>query len=290
MARTGIDLNARRVLGLAKRVPALLLGALFLFCLAARAAPAGDVSATLAESLFAEGHWQECRVEAARRLALDPADMDAAYLRAAAERRCGLDSTAALRAVHENPATSALTRQRAACELGRAVWQAGNTGAALSLFQEVFDTAQCRDVFLEAACSISLILRDDRRLASEHKGLKAQVRTCREFFTPELWKSCDPRPQRSNRSARPVEWLIRLYQTQVSPALGTRCSLAPSCSAYALQALRRHGLLGLSIYADRAYCEPRLVTRRDRLIESNGVRRIADPLDDHDWWLRGVPP
>ncbi len=45
-------------------------------------------------------------------------------------------------------------------------------------------------------------------------------------------------------SARVVAGLpIRLYQRLVSPALGQRCKYHPSCSAYALQAIRTYGIL-----------------------------------------------
>ena len=36
--------------------------------------------------------------------------------------------------------------------------------------------------------------------------------------------------------------LIRVYQWTVSPWLGRCCRFEPSCSAYWLEALRRHGL------------------------------------------------
>ena len=36
---------------------------------------------------------------------------------------------------------------------------------------------------------------------------------------------------------------IRLYQRVISPALGRRCKYHPSCSAYALQAVRTYGIL-----------------------------------------------
>lgn len=35
--------------------------------------------------------------------------------------------------------------------------------------------------------------------------------------------------------------LIRIYQTLVSPWLGSHCRFAPSCSAYAREAIDRHG-------------------------------------------------
>ncbi|MBI2384022.1 MAG: membrane protein insertion efficiency factor YidD [Gammaproteobacteria bacterium] len=36
---------------------------------------------------------------------------------------------------------------------------------------------------------------------------------------------------------------IRLYQRLLSPLLGPRCRFHPSCSHYALEAIRRHGAL-----------------------------------------------
>lgn len=41
---------------------------------------------------------------------------------------------------------------------------------------------------------------------------------------------------------QPFILLIRLYQLLVSPLLGPRCRYYPTCSTYAQQALRQHGL------------------------------------------------
>ncbi|MCK0113479.1 membrane protein insertion efficiency factor YidD [Ornithinimicrobium sp. F0845] len=41
--------------------------------------------------------------------------------------------------------------------------------------------------------------------------------------------------------ALPLIWLVRAYQVLVSPLLGPSCKFYPSCSAYALTALRRYG-------------------------------------------------
>ena len=40
-----------------------------------------------------------------------------------------------------------------------------------------------------------------------------------------------------------ISVLIRAYRTAVSPLLGSCCRFAPSCSAYADEAVRRHGLV-----------------------------------------------
>jgi len=37
-------------------------------------------------------------------------------------------------------------------------------------------------------------------------------------------------------------FLIRIYQLGLSPLLGARCRFYPSCSAYTLEAIERHGV------------------------------------------------
>lgn len=51
---------------------------------------------------------------------------------------------------------------------------------------------------------------------------------------------------------------IRFYRLAVSPLIGPRCRYEPTCSAYALAALERHGLLkGLWLAAGRILrCHP----------------------------------
>ena len=39
----------------------------------------------------------------------------------------------------------------------------------------------------------------------------------------------------------PLIFLIRLYQLLISPLLGSRCRFHPTCSAYAIESLKRHG-------------------------------------------------
>lgn len=37
--------------------------------------------------------------------------------------------------------------------------------------------------------------------------------------------------------------LIRFYQTAISPMLPPRCRFVPTCSQYALEAVRKHGAI-----------------------------------------------
>jgi len=48
---------------------------------------------------------------------------------------------------------------------------------------------------------------------------------------------------RPSAAARMLMALITGYRRFISPLLGPRCRFAPSCSAYALEAVREHGAL-----------------------------------------------
>ncbi|MFZ9035823.1 MAG: membrane protein insertion efficiency factor YidD [Francisellaceae bacterium] len=56
----------------------------------------------------------------------------------------------------------------------------------------------------------------------------------------------------------PFIFLIRSYQILISPFLGTRCRFYPSCSQYALEAIKLHGLrIGLWLMVKRLVkCHP----------------------------------
>jgi putative membrane protein insertion efficiency factor len=53
-------------------------------------------------------------------------------------------------------------------------------------------------------------------------------------------------------------FLIRAYQLALSPLLGRHCRYHPTCSAYAREAIEKHGLLkGVSLGARRLLrCHP----------------------------------
>ncbi|HLY71436.1 MAG TPA: membrane protein insertion efficiency factor YidD [Puia sp.] len=40
----------------------------------------------------------------------------------------------------------------------------------------------------------------------------------------------------------PFVLLIKLYQVTLSPLLGSKCRFTPSCSQYAIEALRKYGI------------------------------------------------
>ena len=61
-----------------------------------------------------------------------------------------------------------------------------------------------------------------------------------------------------NISIFPFLLLIKIYQSLISPILGPSCRFTPTCSQYAKEALKKHGLLkGLYLTLNRlSSCHP----------------------------------
>lgn len=59
-------------------------------------------------------------------------------------------------------------------------------------------------------------------------------------------------------SKHALVFLIRAYQIGISPLIGPSCRFYPSCSEYAIQAIRRHGAVrGVRLTAGRLLrCHP----------------------------------
>jgi len=70
---------------------------------------------------------------------------------------------------------------------------------------------------------------------------------------------------------------IRAYQLVLSPAFGPRCRYAPSCSDYAIQAVRDYGILrGLVLAGWRLLrCNPLSAGGLDPVSAQRLFRRIA---------------
>ncbi len=58
--------------------------------------------------------------------------------------------------------------------------------------------------------------------------------------------------------AWPLLLLVQIYRYTISPLLGANCRFEPTCSSYAIEALRRHGAFrGTVLAAQRiARCHP----------------------------------
>jgi putative membrane protein insertion efficiency factor len=54
--------------------------------------------------------------------------------------------------------------------------------------------------------------------------------------------------------SRLLVWFLRAYQLVLSPMLGQNCRFYPSCSNYAIEALKVHGAARGSLLAARRVC------------------------------------
>lgn len=90
---------------------------------------------------------------------------------------------------------------------------------------------------------------------------------------------------RSSLAARVLTLPVLAYRRWVSPALGPRCRFYPSCSAYAVEALQRHGALrglGLAIWR-LLRCHPFHPGGYDPVPEPRARRHDAPRSGDARW-------
>ncbi|MFH1139910.1 MAG: membrane protein insertion efficiency factor YidD [Pseudomonadota bacterium] len=93
--------------------------------------------------------------------------------------------------------------------------------------------------------------------------------------------------RRVQPSPGPVGALVRLYQDRLrtfrSPE--SECPSHPSCSAYTLQALEKHGtLMGVFMFVDRLWRETR-TAGTPPFVYAGGRKLHFDPLELNDYWL-----
>ncbi len=78
---------------------------------------------------------------------------------------------------------------------------------------------------------------------------------------------------------------IRFYQDHISPIDGARCPMHPTCSAYARQAVEKHGpLIGWIMAMDRLVRCGRDEVRLSRHVIINGRDKVLDPVENNDFW------
>jgi putative membrane protein insertion efficiency factor len=86
-------------------------------------------------------------------------------------------------------------------------------------------------------------------------------------------------------SSRVAASVVRFYQQVLSPVDGDRCRMQPTCSEYAIHAIRKHGaLMGVILAADRMMREGEEIQRSLPAHTSKGLRYL-DPLGANDFWM-----
>ncbi len=78
---------------------------------------------------------------------------------------------------------------------------------------------------------------------------------------------------------------IALHQNFISHVDGDRCRMRPSCSAYSLQALQKHGVYaGLVLTSDRLLHELDEWQVSPILINKDNSVYVSDPVENNDFW------
>jgi hypothetical protein len=94
----------------------------------------------------------------------------------------------------------------------------------------------------------------------------------------------------ANPLGLPLTWFVQVYRATVSRVDGDRCPSYPSCSAYALEAVAKHGpFLGAALTAGRLVSEADEAAFSPRIFVGGGWKVYA-PVENDLAFLRGGPP
>ena len=77
---------------------------------------------------------------------------------------------------------------------------------------------------------------------------------------------------------------VRFYQDYLSPVIGERCPMYPSCSAYSIEAITKHGFfIGFAMTVDRLIHESNEMDIAP-IVKIKDQYRYYDPLEYNDFW------
>jgi len=243
----------------------------------------------LATDLFEKGEWALCKRECSRALHTETASIERfQLLRTMSAVRLKADPTQTADQFYEiirdnrDVQVSAI----AAYEAGRLDWLLGKPEQALESFSFAFQTTTNKALFLRSSCSAYLLLKDHSDLKNGREDLISQISTSRDQWYGALFKEC-AKPDPEKDLPKTPNWIIRFYRSQISPAIGNRCTLEPSCSEYFHQAHQHHGLKSFPMIADRFFREPEVSNqKKDPVITESGQIRYRDPIENHDFWMK----
>lgn len=243
----------------------------------------------LAAELMEEGNWEGAQRESQRALLQAPNNPVARLIGLVASVRLAHDLPATLQGLEDlaNHASSSSVRTMAAYEAGRILIASGDWSRAYEWLKQVFLNTSTSTLFLKSGCTLSLLVQKRPELGPSNLSLKMQLFSCETLWDARLRQKCalSPPPQRMEIFAMPGKAIVAFYKSYISPAIGARCSIEPSCSRYFLEASHTHGLMAFPILADRLVREPSVVAAARQTVFIEKRRRIADPLNAHDFWM-----
>jgi len=78
---------------------------------------------------------------------------------------------------------------------------------------------------------------------------------------------------------------ILLYRKYISPVIGDRCPMYPSCSQYSAEAFSKHGtIMGIVMTCDRLIRCGRDEIKLSPAVFYEGEKYCYDPVDNNDFW------
>ncbi|MBU2226603.1 MAG: membrane protein insertion efficiency factor YidD [Proteobacteria bacterium] len=133
--------------------------------------------------------------------------------------------------------------------------------------------AICGGAFLLASLLwVQIVLADENLLRGPRKAVRATA------------QAAEPAAGKQGIGEDIAAAPVRFYQRFLAPHWGRRCSYYPSCSNYALLAIRKHGaLVGSIMTFDRLQHESN-EARYSPLIRTGSEIRVYDPLENNDYW------
>jgi putative component of membrane protein insertase Oxa1/YidC/SpoIIIJ protein YidD len=275
------SINRKIAFFLQNGIPMMFVGMLF-FCSA--------YSQELAYQLADEKKWNACLREC-QRIKIEHGEMAPSRIHLLdifcriqmnkEDKNKLLEQLSLLKTRTDNPETAA----SASFEMGRLLWSQHRDLEALDSFAFSFQTTTNSMLFLQAACSSFLVMEKNHSLRSSRPDLVQQINTSRALWFGELFGACRLQIEHQPLFS-PANWIVHFYRSQISPAIGQRCTLEPSCSEYFHQAAIRHGPLSVPLIADRFIREPTVNNEKKDPVFVRGMLRYRDPLDAHDFWIK----
>ena len=114
-----------------------------------------------------------------------------------------------------------------------------------------------------------------------------QGKAMRAPTTPQRTAHLTASAPESTLPAQVFDAYLRFFQQVISPVDGARSNMYPTGSAYARQAIKKHGaLVGVVLTTERLMHEGNEDQVSPR-IRKYGLWRVHDPVEANDWWWHG---
>lgn len=112
------------------------------------------------------------------------------------------------------------------------------------------------------------------------------------IFVPWDYNTVNPEHENISRQETDISFgaslligAVGFYQSYISPVNGERCPMIPTCSAYAVQAIKKHGFfIGIMMTADRLIHESDEIRYAPMIINGDKVS-FHDPVSNNDFWF-----